>query len=274
LIPDGLQPVEASRWLIVGADGQIGSALMRALAERGATVRGTTRRQGPHDDQWLSLDLAAPELAFDPATVDVAVFCAGVTSFAECEADPVLSQRVNVDGAIHVLDALLAQGVHVVYLSSNAVFDGAVPFASVHTSPSPQSLYGRQKALVEAHLTQSHPTAASILRLTKVVGERTPFIQAWNTALAAGRAIAAFENRQLCPVTEDEVVRVIIQLAQQRAIGLWQLGGKEEMSFAAFAQVWFAGRPKALAAIHSARATGMSAPHCSLKTHLPWGGGL
>jgi dTDP-4-dehydrorhamnose reductase len=263
-------PVEAIRWLIVGADGQIGSALMRALAARGAAVLGTTRRLGAHEDRLVHLDLAAPGLAFDPAAVDVAVFCAGVTGLAACEADPVLSQKINVDGAIHVLDALLAAGVHVIYLSSDAVFDGAVPFAGVHTASNPSSLYGQQKASVEAHLMTAHPAAASILRLTKVVGERAPFIRAWTAALAEGRPIAAFENRQLSPVTEDEVVSAVIRLARQGAGGLWQLGGREEMSFAAFARLWFAGQPEALAAISNARAAETAAAsHCSLQTHLP-----
>ena len=102
------------------------------------------------------------------------------------------------------------------------------------------------------------------------MGPNAPFIRTWTLALEQGQPIMAFENRLVCPVTEDAVVTAIRVIGQRRSAGLWQLSGEAEISFAAFARQWFSGRPAALAAIQATQAPEVSSRrHGSMQTHLP-----
>src|SRR5690606_13067764 len=113
------------------------------------------------------LDLASDVSKWEPPACDVAFLCAGVSSMERCRTEPERARRVNVAGTIAVAQRLLDRGAHLVYLSSNQVFDGSKPKRRGDEPTCPRSEYGRQKAHVEQALSGQR---ACIVRLTKVLG--------------------------------------------------------------------------------------------------------
>src|SRR6516164_1734677 len=83
--------------LIVGADSVIGSHLLARLRSAGRRAFGTTRRREHADSSLLHLDLG-DDFAEWPCAVSIAVMCAGVTKIDACRADPIGSERINVEG--------------------------------------------------------------------------------------------------------------------------------------------------------------------------------
>jgi nucleoside-diphosphate-sugar epimerase len=74
--------------LVVGADGAIGGAFARSLADRRDIVHSTSRRAASAAGARWTDDLAAPDVGGVPLpSVDVAVFCAAIASFAESRQD-------------------------------------------------------------------------------------------------------------------------------------------------------------------------------------------
>jgi nucleoside-diphosphate-sugar epimerase len=134
--------------LVTGAAGYLGSALVRALGERGDDVVATDRGDG---------DIADPahvERLF-AAPFDRVFHLAGIVSGA-AEADYDAGRRVNLEATLLVLDACRAQAkrggpvVRFVHASSIAVFGTPLPARiDDRTAPAPTLSYGTIKRVVE-----------------------------------------------------------------------------------------------------------------------------
>ena len=130
-------------YLIVGADSMVGSALITRLRQTGARVLGTTRRRENVSEECLHLDLADNVQQWrPPQPVDVAILCAGVTALQACKNNPTESAKINVAGLTQLARNLFRDGAFVIYLSTNQVFDGSVPFRSAHDPRCPVTEYG------------------------------------------------------------------------------------------------------------------------------------
>jgi dTDP-4-dehydrorhamnose reductase len=135
-------------------------------------------------------------------------------------------------------DRLIARGVYVLFLSTNQVFDGAIPNVSAEAPASPVSEYGRQKALTEAALRRRMDQGAplGILRLARVVSPAMPLLRDWVSLLSAGLPITAFNDMTLAPVPIETVVDVITHLVDDQARGIFQLSGPRDISYDALAR--------------------------------------
>ena len=220
-------------WLVVGADGQIGSALGRRLADCGLPVVGTTRRTPAGG--LLRLDLAAPPSEWSlPADIAVCYMCAAVTSVEKCERDPAGTRLVNVGCSLELARRVRDRGGHTIFLSTNQVFDGTVPFRTAAAAPCPRTEYGRQKAEMEAELLARG--GATVVRLTKVLGPDAALIRGWVNGLLGGRQITAFGDMVLSPVPLGFVAEVLVRAGRTRAVGVVQVSGDRDLSYAEVAR--------------------------------------
>jgi dTDP-4-dehydrorhamnose reductase len=218
-------------FLLVGGDSEIGGA---AAAHLGGRALATTRRPKREGDARIALDLAGDLSGWEPpAGVTSACILAAMARLADCEKDPAGTARVNVAGTLALAERLIARGVHVLFISSNQVFDGATPQMPADAPTAPASEYGRQKARTEAalraHMERGAPVA--ILRLAKVVSRETALLRDWTAALEAGRPIRAFHDMTMAPVAAETVVRAIEALMAGRATGIFQLSGPRDVSY-------------------------------------------
>lgn len=221
-------------FLIVGGESEIGGAVRRHLADAGLAATATTRRRElvAADRPLLDLSHAPGDWPVPPGT-EAACICAAVARVADCAADPIGSARINVEHSVALIERLVARGIHVLYLSTNQVFDGSSPHVVPEAPTSPVSAYGRQKARTEAallaHLQRGAPVA--ILRLSKVVSPGIDLLRGWAEALGAGRRIRAFADMMMAPVPIDLVAAAIDGLLRARAGGVYQLSGPEDVSY-------------------------------------------
>lgn len=231
------------RHLVVGADSRIGLHLAHHLATRGEDVTGTTRRprQGPTAlAKSAFLDLADPD-GWAPPACDVVYLIAAMARLAQCRNDPQMSRRVNVDGAVLVARKCLEAGARrIVFLSSDKVFDGSRPRAGADDPVSPRSVYGMQKADAERRLLGLGP-AVTILRLSKVIEPTDVLFSGWIADLGAGRPITPFADLWLAPVAIGKVVDALRGLAVADCPGVFQLSGREDVSYVEAAH-WIAAR--------------------------------
>jgi dTDP-4-dehydrorhamnose reductase len=221
------RPGAAQTALVVGGDGRIGRALALALARVGYTVIATSRRGHGH-----ALDLAevARSGAVDLPACDVAFVCAAVSSYAACRNDERTARAVNVDAPAAIARALRARGAHLVFLSTNAVYDGEKPFRRAEEQPDGASAYGRSKADAETLLRAIDPGAA-VLRLTRVFEPGERLLSAWCERLRVGGEVDAFADMVAAPVGLAHVVAALCAIARGRARGVLQLSACRELSY-------------------------------------------
>ena len=220
---------------VVGADGLIGSALMAYSARLGLDVLGTSRqarsdRLVPADG--LALNLAAlPGDWTPPPRVSMAFLCAAMTGQADCEREPALARRVNVEATVQLAKALVAGGAFVVFVSTSLVFDGTAPFCRPDQPVAPMGTYARLKAEAEARLLALGPQVA-VVRITKVLGPATPLIQGWLAALRQGEVIHPFEDMVLAPLSPAFIAHALDRVATRRAAGIVQISAACDISYA------------------------------------------
>jgi dTDP-4-dehydrorhamnose reductase len=222
-------------FLLAGGDSEIGAATARTMNQRHIAAAATTRRRNLASATWPFLDLTAPLDDWHPpkGTRAACVFAA-IGRLAACAADPAGSAHVNVTQTLALIDRLLAQNIHVLFLSTNQVFDGSRPNMPADAPHSPVSEYGRQKARTEAALIERMAKGApvAILRLAKVVSPDMALVRGWIDALKQRRPIRAFHDMTMAPAPAALVSDVILALLQSRARGLFQFTGPRDVSYA------------------------------------------
>ncbi len=257
--------------LVIGGDGQIGRALVDLLPSYGIRAAKTTRRQGEVGPNVHYFDMATMS-PLPWSSYDVVIVCAAITNMDECERDPARCELINTTNTIRVIQECAAAGRFVIYLSTNAVFDGSKPFYDVQDVPKPTTAYGRSKRMVEEYIHQNSNINAAVLRLTKVVNEAARFVASWYRSLLAGENILAYTNRYVSPISLQQVAEAVALLARFRQAGVFQLGGNKEMTYYEYAKDIFADNDAALRLLKPIVDPSVNdgvPVYTSLKTHLP-----
>ncbi|NJM59216.1 MAG: sugar nucleotide-binding protein [Oscillatoriales cyanobacterium RU_3_3] len=219
--------------LIVGADSSIGQALAARLRSGGKPVLETTRRRETLTETRIFLDLTQEKEIENwnpPAQIETAYLCAAVTSLAQCNQDSMQSAEVNVRNTISLARNLISRGTFVVFLSTNQVYDGSIPFRKADDRVCPQNEYGRQKAEAEKHLL-ALGNLVSIARFTKVLNHNVPLFQRWIQELRNNRPIHPFLDMVMAPVPLFFAVDVLSRLAELRLPGIIQVSGEQDITY-------------------------------------------
>lgn len=214
--------------LIVGGDSLIGSALAAALRTAAKSVAVTTRREG---GEGLMLDLGADPGTWELPVCEAAVICGAMTRLRACEEEPVMARRVNVENTAALTGRLHRAGTHVVFPSTNLVFDGTRSRPMAEDAVCPVTGYGRLKAEAEVAVGEATEGKASVLRLTKVLSPEQELVAQWRQALAAGEAIEAFTDMPVAPVGLRAVVEAIGNLVEHRPRGIFHLSADRDVKW-------------------------------------------
>ncbi|GAA5163820.1 SDR family oxidoreductase [Viridibacterium curvum] len=221
--------------MLIGGDGLIGRALAQTLQKSGVQV-ATTSRKGSEGS--IALDLSQSIRLEGLPDCDTLYLCAAISRFAACEQDPALAKRVNVDANIALAEHFLSRGAHVVFLSSNAVFNGQHEAPAEDAPMCPISLYGSLKADAEAALTdiaRQYGAGLSIVRMTKVFSAQVPLLSGWLTKLRANQVIDAFSDMTLSPISLAYAIEGLKRCGDRKLGGIAHLSGGTECSYAEFA---------------------------------------
>ena len=211
-----LNPVPKT--LVVGIDGLLGRYFYRAYRKFFPDCQGTTRRFAHTDAIHFDLWNSAPEvLPLAKGNYRAAVIAVGVTGIEQCERNPLLTRRINVDGTLRLIDNLQSRGVVPIIFNSTSVF-GMEP-DGIHDQNffEPRSEYARQKLYVEqAVRNSSRPYIMA--RLGKVFGlaeNDDTYLRHIAQRLVGGQAVKAADDEIICPTSVEDAVAAIMRLQQK-----------------------------------------------------------
>jgi dTDP-4-dehydrorhamnose reductase len=218
------------RVLVTGANGQLGRDLVTAFG--GEVPPGGRRRAlfgpegaGPGVDVVAAAhgDLPVDERASVLETVhalrpDVVVHAAAWTAVDDCEADADRAYRVNALGTRNVAEACEATGAHLVYLSTDYVFDGESERPYVEwDGPRPISVYGASKLAGERECLPR----ATVVRTSWVCGASGDNVVRTALRLAAGDAPLRFvDDQRGSPTFTADLAAAVVTLALDRRPGV------------------------------------------------------
>ena len=213
--------------LITGANGQLGHELVRASIASGHEVVATSH-------QTLDItDESAVELAIRTARPDVVIHAAAWTAVDACESDPEKALLVNGTATKYVADAAHAVGAHVVYISTDYVFDGNKnsPYEE-DDAPNPQSVYGSSKLAGERALGATD----AIVRIAWVCGFYGANMVKTILRLAEQPQLKFVDDQIGNPTFADDAAAMIVRLAAEKRSGTWHVTNQGDVSWYEFAR--------------------------------------
>lgn len=234
--PNRDQPTEKTL-LVTGASGLLGGNLVQVASQRGYQVLATYHRHAVRfpGARALALDLAdAAAVAeviemFQPRTI---IHCAALTDVDYCEAHPDEAWRQNCDATRTLARFARQTGGKFVYVSTDAVYDGARGEYSEADEPSPINIYARSKLAGEAAALEEHPEALVARTTLYGCNIRNKFSLAeWVLhRLQTEQPITGFADVYFSPLLADDLSEVLLDLVEREAHGIFNVGAAEGVS--------------------------------------------
>jgi dTDP-4-dehydrorhamnose reductase len=220
------------RILVTGAAGQVGSDLVRlASSESHREVIGASHREldVADRDQVLGAVMGLhPDIIFHPAAW---------TAVDLCESQPDRAWRVNSLGARNVAEAARRAGAHLVFVSTDYVFDGMSPEPYTEwDEPRPISVYGRSKLGGERETIAGCP-GATLVRTSWVWGPNGSNLMKTVLRLArSGEVFRFVDDQRGCPTYSEDLAGKLLELGLGRAPGIFHVTNQGATTRFAFAR--------------------------------------
>jgi dTDP-4-dehydrorhamnose reductase len=218
------------KFLVTGANGQLGRETVLGLQAKGADVVGIGRQQ---------LDFSRPDLVADGIAshaADWVINCAAYTQVDRAEDDPETAFLVNRDSPGAVAEGVRRSGGRLLHLSTDFVFDGCQshPYAEDDVC-SPLGVYGQSKHEGEQAVHASLPQAI-VLRTAWVYGLHGNNFMHTMLRLAAERdALTVVDDQIGAPSATDDIFNAMWALMQAEESGLFHFTNEGVASWYDFA---------------------------------------
>ena len=150
-----------------------------------------------------------------------------------CESDPDKAMLVNGTATKYVADAAHAVGAHVVYISTDYVFDGSKTSAyDEEDTPNPQSVYGASKLAGERALGPND----AIVRISWVCGFYGGNMVKTILRLAEQPQLKFVDDQTGNPTFADDAAEMIVRIATEKRSGTWHVTNQGDVSWYEFAR--------------------------------------
>jgi len=224
--------------LVIGASGQVGGALLKALAARGHTAAGTYRAHAqPGLIELDAANVTAVEHLIDHLHPDWVFYPAGLSWVDLCEREAARCFDENVRVPVAVAACAARQGAGFVYYSSEYVFDGEGGPYDEAAAPRPINVYGRSKLAAEQELPGVNP-ATVLVRTTVVYG---PELQGKNFVcqlidkLRRGESMVVPDDQVSTPTYNADLAAASVECVERRLTGVIHLTGPDRLARSALA---------------------------------------
>ncbi|MHB1517627.1 MAG: dTDP-4-dehydrorhamnose reductase [Acidimicrobiales bacterium] len=239
------------RVIVTGGNGQLGRDLVDVLSG-----------EVPSGGEMAPLLLPVPPtgavdvLSTDIDTLDVSDRGAVLSAFVDyrphvvlhggaftavdrCEADVDIAFAVNAFGTRNVAEACVTTGAHLVYVSTDYVFDGTseLPYRE-WDRPNPRSVYGRSKLAGEEEVRALAGPSATVVRTAWVSGAHGQNMVKTILRLAGDRdgRLRFVDDQVGCPTFTADLAPALVRLGLDRRPGTFHVTNQGETSWYGFAR--------------------------------------
>ena len=208
------------RVAVVGARGQLGSALVAALDDAVPLTR----------DDFDLTDREGVMRAIERTRPDAVVNTAAYLDVNAAEREPESAFRVNALGARWIAQAADRLGAAVLYVSSDYVFagDGGAPYLE-WDQPAPRSVYGRSKLAGESE-TLAAGRRSAVVRTSWIFGGAGKSFVNTIRRIADGRDLPVVTDEISAPTYAPDLATAIRRLLGRSAPGVYHLSNAGECS--------------------------------------------
>ena len=229
--------IKKMKWMIVGAKGQLGTAMSHALSRERLDYVSLNR---------ADLDIVREKevsMVFSRERPDIIVNAAAWTNVDLAESNESLAYDVNVYGA-----SLLAQeceniGSKLIHISTDYVFSGAVEETWKESAPpNPTSIYGKTKWKGEEAVLAAHKNGTYVVRTAWLFSQwGDNFVKKMmRIASQSSDEVHVISDQIGQPTSADDLALQLIKMVQQDVNpGIYHGTNSGESSWYEFAQCIF-----------------------------------
>jgi dTDP-4-dehydrorhamnose reductase len=225
------------RVAVIGAPGQLGADLMRAMAAWAPVGLGHGDVEVTNAAQVLErLEAVAP---------DAVVTCAAFHRVDECERRPEEAFHVNALGARNVAAACARLGALCVYVSTDYVFGGDQDRPYVESDPPrPVNVYGASKLAGEFLVAATAPRSlvvrvASVFGVAGARGKGGNFVETVIAKARAGERLRVVDDLVMSPTYAADAAAVVAALIRGGCGGVVHAANAGACSWFEFAAAIF-----------------------------------
>jgi dTDP-4-dehydrorhamnose reductase len=202
-----------------------------------ATARGKSQLPFPGSQfQYLEMDITdhvkVHELIKKERPTHI-IHAAAISSADDCEKNPALASKINVEATTVLLDAAEKINATFTFLSTDFVFDGAKGMYTETDEPSPVNYYGYTKMMAEKEIID-HRCKWSIIRTILVYGQpffpRRHLLGLVKEKLERGETYQMVSDQVRTPTYVEDLANGIVTIIGKGKTGIYHLGGPEKLS--------------------------------------------
>jgi dTDP-4-dehydrorhamnose reductase len=227
--------------LVTGGSGLLGSKVAKAGLEKFEVIATYSKNPVQADYRLVPLDITRKAEVFKfigDEGPDYVVHTAAMTDVDRCEDDRAEAMKINAGGTANVAEACREAGAKMVYISTDAVFDGRRGSYKEDDRTDPINYYGMTKLEGEKAVEKSGAEYI-IARVSVLYGwnvkNRLNYVTWLLQELKAGRHVKVVTDQWNSPTFADNCARILLGLLENDKSGIYHASGSERMSRFEFA---------------------------------------
>jgi len=260
------------KWLIAGANGQLGRCLQETLDAKGIEFIALSR---------ADLDITNSALlkeSFSSIKPDVVINTAAYTNVEQAEIDLVAAFKINQLGAANLATASKSVGAKLVHFSTDYVFagNGNSPW-QVNDLTDPLSIYGKSKLAGEVEILNEYPEKSLIIRTAWLYSPygKNFYKTMLTKALNGGESVRVVNDQQGQPTNAFDLAELTVNAVTKNvASGVFHGINAGSCSWFEFAQYIFeiagADPARVTPVLSSEFATKVQRPKYSVLDNQKW----
>ncbi len=165
---------------------------------------------------------------FNPRII---IHCASLTNIDECESDKNTTKTINVLSTKNIVEDILDEDIKLIYISTDAVYDGIEGNFSEDDNISPNNYYGHSKYQGELEILKKKD---SLILRTNIFGwniQNKKSLGEWILGeLKAKQRITGFKDAHFSSIYTMELARIIDISINRNLIGVYNCGSVDTCS--------------------------------------------
>jgi dTDP-4-dehydrorhamnose reductase len=260
------------KWLITGANGQLGRCLQETLDAKGVDFVALA-----HNDLDIT-NIALLKECLSSIKPDVVVNAAAYTNVEQAEIDSDAAIKINQSGAANVAIASKSVRAKLVHYSTDYVFagNGNSPW-KVNDLTEPLSIYGKSKLAGEEEILKEYPEKSLIIRTAWLYSPygKNFYKTMLTKALNGDESVRVVNDQQGQPTNAFDLAELTVNAVTKNvASGVFHGTNAESSSWFEFAQYIFeiagADSARVIPVLSSEFATKVQRPKYSVLDNQKW----
>jgi dTDP-4-dehydrorhamnose reductase len=223
--------------VVTGASGLLGASVVLHARDLGLEVAGLYHHHsllvpGTAMRKLDLTDFAGTRALLLDLKPEAIIHCAAATNVDWCEAHPRETEQVNVRASSQLAEIARELNAQMVYISTDAVFDGRQGNYSESDRPAPLNVYARSKLSGEDEVLKRHPSAL-IVRVNIYgwnVQEKLSLAEWFLRRVGEEKQVPGFTDVTFCPMLANDLAVSLLQMVNHRLSGVYHVTGSEKIS--------------------------------------------